>query len=270
MASLRSAKSWAHVTVFLSIKSHTESPWGCTLFSWKVGEIYCHRHLCYRHLSVKFCSSRAAASQTTKWRAHASVRTHVSMHTQTHSQIHVCLEISAQNNHDFLLFSSDFRLKLTCNIIQFLSTPLCAYLLAIYVCSIHFSMLYFSLRDQTIPGRQKIAGKTSWQTPLQQHGPVTRRAHVSQGSAEMVGCLKARAGASDRHNPRRSGARGIHPLEHSLILAEAGSTGRLSFYCLTLEEKGAEKQLCPRFAHLYRENTWMEAVCPPHQTPYSV
>lgn len=92
----------------------------------------------------------------------------------------------------------------------------------------------------------------------------------SQGSAGMVGCLKAQAGASDRHNPRRSWARGIHPLEHSLILAEAGSTGRLSFYCLTLEEKGAEKQLCPRLAHLYRENTWMEAVCPPHQTPNSV
>lgn len=74
---------------------HIGSPLGCTLFSWNVDEIYCHSHLCYLHLFAKFCSSRTAASQSTKGQAH------ICKHTNSHSRMHVYIEITAEKDSDF-------------------------------------------------------------------------------------------------------------------------------------------------------------------------
>lgn len=166
-----------------------------------------------------------------------------------------------------------FQVKIINNIIQFKSTFLCVYFLAIFICYICFSMShYFSLRDRLIPGRQKIAGETSGQTHLQVHSPVAGWAHFTQGRGEMVWCLKGQAAARDKHNPRRSGAR-EHPLEHSLVPAEASSTGcceRLSFYCnsqLDARKEWSRTTSLPSPGSPVQAKHLSGGVCPPHQTP---
>jgi len=108
---------------------------------------------------------------------------------------------------------------------------------------------YFSL------GRQKIAGKTPWWTHLQRLGPLTRQAHFTQGSVEMLGCLKAQAGAGDRHRGTPWTTAWSLPRKGMNAIKGCHSSAAPS---LTVEERGAEQHLCPYLAQLYWENTWVE------------
>lgn len=115
---------------------------------------------------------------------------------------------------------------------------------------------YFSLGDSMIPGRQKISGKTPQQTRLQPCSSVTRWAHFTQGTIEMVWCLKAQTGASDKHNPRKTWVGGTPwSTAWSLLRPAAphavnGCHFTLAFR-LTLEKREAEHHLRPCLAHLY-------------------
>lgn len=122
----------------------------------------------------------------------------------------------------------------------------------------------FALGDRMIPGRQRIAGGTCGQTHLQQHSPVTRRAHFSQSSAVWRWF--------DAWWHRQEPVTSISPGG-----ARQGTpTGALPGPCwgrqqnhfsaapsLTLKVRRAKQHLCSHFAHLYRENTWMEGSAIP-------
>lgn len=184
--------------------------------------------------------------------------------------MHVCIEISAQNNRDFFFIFIGFQVK---NDLQYYTifkhTLKCLFIS--YFCSFYslqYASLFFAQRQddpwQAEDCRQDISAE-----PLAAAWSCHQVSSCLSGQCRD-GWMPEGTGRSQRQaQPQEEQGNG-HPSEHSLILTEASSTGRLSFYCLTLEEKGAEKQLCPRLPHLYRENTWMEAVCPPHQTPNSV
>lgn len=170
----------------------------------------------------------------------------------------MCIEISAENNRLVFFIFIHFPAKNQKQYTIFKHT-LCDYLLAICVYYVCFIMPhYFSLGDRMIPGRQKIAGETWGQTHLQQHSPVTSRAHFSQSSAVWRWFDAWRHRQEPVTNISPGGARQGTP------------SGALSGPCwghqhyhfsaspsLTLKVRKA-KHLCPHFAHLYRENTWME------------
>lgn len=117
---------------------------------------------------------------------------------------------------------------------------------------------YFSLGDRIIPGRQKIAGDTCGQSHLQPPGElVTGLCQSEQCSVGMVWCLKAQAGASDNRKPTRSQA-GDTPWGTAWPLLRPAATSFSAAPSLTLKVRRAKQHLCPHFAHLYRENTWVE------------
>lgn len=122
---------------------------------------------------------------------------------------------------------------------------------------------YFSLRDSRMAGRQKITCKTSQHTHLQPCSPITRWAHFAQGTLEMVWCLKAQTGASDKHNPRKSWVGGT-PWSTALSLLRPEAPHAVNGYrftvalSLTLEKREAEHHLCPCLAHVYRGNIGVE------------
>lgn len=118
---------------------------------------------------------------------------------------------------------------------------------------------YFLLGDRMIPGRQEIAGETCGQTHLQQHGPITRTAHFSQSSA-VRRCLDA---WRHRQEPVTSTTPGEARQGTPLGALPGPCWGQQQYHfsaapSLTLKVRRAKQHLCPHFADLYRENTWVE------------
>lgn len=116
---------------------------------------------------------------------------------------------------------------------------------------------YFSLGDRIIPGRQKIADDTCGQ-PL----AATRRAGDRTMSVRAVQCgdglMPEGTGRSQwQCKPTRSQA-GDTPWGTAWPLLRSAATSFSAAPSLTLKVRRAKQHLCPHFAHLYRENTWVE------------
>lgn len=129
---------------------------------------------------------------------------HKSIHTQTHPQTPTCIEISAENNWGFL-FSYNSQLKIRNNI-QFLRTFMCLFIS--YLCSLcllYYASLFFTWR-QDDPWQSEDCWWDMWTDPLAAAQSCHQESSFQseQCSVEMVQCLKAQAGASDKHKPRRS------------------------------------------------------------------